>query len=34
MAIEVKPITPAVGADIYGADVSRESDIGPQMGRN
>ena len=27
MAIEVNPITPAVGADIYGADISCESDM-------
>ena len=27
MAIEIQPITPAVGADIFGADVSREADI-------
>ena len=27
MAIEVRPITPAVGADIYGADINNENDI-------
>ncbi len=27
MAIEMRPITPAVGADIYGSDVGNENDI-------
>lgn len=27
MGIEIKPITPSLGADIYGADLSREEDV-------
>ena len=27
MAIEIRPITPAVGADIYGADINNENDF-------
>jgi len=27
MAIEVRPITPTIGADVFGADVSRDKDI-------